>query len=319
MRELPGELTRADMIQSKRLLPLAVLMLAACGPAAPTPVRALNVLATTSLLADIAQNVAGDRAAVGSLLPPGADPHGFEPAPGDAARAAASTVLIVNGAGYETFLDDLLQNVGGDRLIIDASRGLTPRGPAADRPPTAQPDRDRAADPHFWLDPLHVIRYVENIRDGLSLADPAGAAAYAVNAEAYAANLRELDRYIVEQVAGIPPARRLLVTDHESLGYFADRYGFTIVGVVAPGPNSQAQPTAQELVRLIDAISAAGAPAVFVGAGVPTGLAEQIAAETGSRLITGLYLESIGPAGGPAATYLDLMRHNAATIAEALR
>jgi len=292
----------------------AVTILAACAPATPTS-RALRVLATESFLADIAQNVAGNRLKVDALLPIGVDPHSFEPTPSDVRRVADSTVLIVNGAGVEEFLKRLLDNAGGNRQIIEASKGLTSRKPSAGEPV----DADNPIDPHFWLDPNNVVKYVENIRDGLSQADPDGAASYAVNASAYIAKLKELDPWIVEQVKVLPVERRLLVTNHESLGYFADRYGFKIIGSIIPSISTDSSPSAQQLAKLIDQIKKTHAPAIFLETSANPQLANQISQETGVKVVIGLYTHSISDASGPAPTYIDMMKYNVKVIVDALK
>jgi ABC-type Zn uptake system ZnuABC Zn-binding protein ZnuA len=291
-----------------------ILLLAACAPATPTS-RAPRVLATENFLADIAQNIAGNRLKVDALLPVGVDPHSFEPTPSDVRRVADSTVLIVNGAGVEEFLKRLLDNAGGNRQIIEASKGLTSRKPSKGEPV----DADNPVDPHFWLDPNNVVKYVENIRDGLSQADPDGAATYAANASAYIAKLKELDPWIVEQVKVLPVERRLLVTNHESLGYFADRYGFKIIGSIIPSISTDSSPSAQQLANLIDQINKTHAPAIFLETGANPQLANQISQETGVKVVTGLYTHSISDASGPAPTYIDMMKYNVRAIVNALK
>jgi ABC-type Zn uptake system ZnuABC Zn-binding protein ZnuA len=164
-----------------------------------------------------------------------------------------------------------------------------------------------------------VISYVENIRAGLSQADPAGADTYASNARAYVARLNDLDQWITAQVSQVPQARRLLVTNHETFGYFADRYGFAIVGAIVPSVTSNASPSAQELAALAERVRATGAPAVFLETGVNSQLAEQLAQETGIKVVTGLLTHSITAAGGAAPTYLEMMRYNTTTIVTALK
>jgi ABC-type Zn uptake system ZnuABC Zn-binding protein ZnuA len=273
------------------------------------------VIAAETFLADIAQNVAGDRVKVESLMPIGVDPHGFEPTPTDVAKIADSTVLIVNGAGFEEFLANLLENAGGQRAVLEAAAGLTSRqlheGEIA--------DPDHAGDPHFWLDPNNVIKYVENIRDGLSAADPEGTVTYEANAEAYIAKLKELDRWITDRVKEVPEANRLLVTNHESLGYFADRYGFKIIGTVMPSVSTGSSPSAQQLAALIDHIKSTGAKAIFLETGTNPQLADQVAQETGSKVVTGLYSHSITEPSGPAPTYIEMMKFNTDSIVDALK
>jgi ABC-type Zn uptake system ZnuABC Zn-binding protein ZnuA len=299
---------------------LLIAALAACQPlgqAVPSgrEKTALKVVAVETFLADIAQNVAGDRIPVEALMPIGVDPHGFEPTPTDVAKIADSDMLIVNGAGFEEFLAKLLENAGGQRAVLEAAAGLPSRplreGEIA--------DPDHAGDPHFWLDPNNVIKYVENIRDGLSAADPEGAATYRANAEAYIAQLKELDRWIANRVAEVPEANRLLVTNHESLGYFADRYDFQIIGTVMPSVSTGSSPSAQQLAALIDHIKATGAKAIFLETGTNPQLAEQVAHETGSKVVTNLYSHSITESGGPAPTYIEMMKFNTDAIVSALK
>lgn len=314
---------------------LTGLLLTACRPPSQSPAAlttpetssqplGLKVLAVESFLADIAQNVAGNRLHVDTLLPPGFDPHAFEPTPKDLARMAESQVLIVNGAGLESRLGLLLENVGGERLVIEAAAGLPFRQSGGQMicgsPAGSEQEHEQGGegDPHFWFDPNLVIRYVENIRAGLSQADPSGGEIYARNAEAYISSLKELDAWIAEQVAQIPPERRLLVTNHESLGYFADRYGFRLVGTILPSFSSVASPSARELAQLVDCIKSTRAPAIFLETGSNPQLAQQVAQESGVHVVTELYSHSLSPVGGPAPTYLEMMRYNVRTIVEAL-
>ncbi len=275
-----------------------------------------RVLAVETFLADIAQNVAGDRLRVETLIPTGVDPHSFEPVPSDVRKVADCDVLIANGAGLEHFLDRLLQNAGGKRLIVTASAGLASRVPGEGE----APDADHAeGDPHFWLDPNNVVQYVQNIRAGLEEADSEGSAEYAAAADAYTVRLKELDRWIVEQVSQVPQSQRLLVTNHESFGYFADRYGFRVIGTIIPSAGTEAAPSARELAQLTDRIRQLGVKAIFLETGSNAELARQIASETGIHVVTELYTHSTSPSGGIAPTYLDMMRFNTTAIVAALR
>ncbi len=293
---------------------LLVTLLAGCAPAtmpavAPdTPASALKVVAVETFLADIAQNVAGDRLRVESLIPIGIDPHGFQPTPTDVKKVAASQVLIVNGAGLEEFLGGMLKNAGGKRNVIEAAAGLQMREP-----------QQHEGDPHFWLDPVLVARYAENIRDGLSQADPEGTKVYAANADVYIAKLKDLDKWITEQVRQVPEKSRQLVTNHESLGYFADQYGFTVIGTIIPNATTGASPSAKELAALTDHVKQTGVKAIFLETGANPQLAKQLAQETGIKVVTELYTHSVTAAGGPAPTYLDMIRYNARAIVDALK
>jgi len=287
------------------------LVLTACGAnsASDSGISAPVVLATTTFLADIARNVAGDRLTVESLLPIGADPHSYEATPADVTKIAGSKVLIINGAEYEHFLEPLLKNAGGETEVVEASAGLTLR---------EDPEEEQGIDPHLWLDPNNVITYVENIREALTHFAPEGAAVYQANADAYVKQLKDLDAWTVDQVAQIPPAKRLLVTNHEAFGYFSERYGFTILGTVVPSVSTDASTSAGQLAELIDLIKSSGTSAIFLDEVENPALAQQIAEETGVMVVEDLHLESLTD-GAPAGTYVDMMKHNVTRIVDALK
>lgn len=291
-------------------LVLAILLTACGGGTASEPrEEAPIILTSTPLLADLTRSIAGDRLQVESLLPYGVDPHSYQPTPQDAARLAGSQLIIVNGAEYEHSLESLLENAGGEAVTVEASAGI---------PPRTDPDGEHGVDPHMWLDPNNVILYVENIRAALTRFDPQGEAIYRSNAESFTAELKELDTWIRGQVDQVPEEKRLLVTNHEAFGYFAERYGFTVVGTVIESFSSDASPSAQQIAQLIDQIRSSGAPAIFLDASDTTTFARQIADETGVRVVTDLHLESLTD-GTPASTYVDMMKHNVTQIVNALR
>lgn len=292
---------------------LMIVLTSACAPvsgpanSSSTP----RVLATETFLGDITQNIAGDRLKVETLLPATVDPHTFEPTPQDAVKITESQVLIVNGLGYETWLAKTLENIGGGRLVVTATDGLAPNpDPSGEHP---------AGDPHMWMNPLNTIHYVENIRDGLIQVDPAGKDIYTANADAYIAKLKSLDQWVKDQTAQIPPQKRLLVTNHDALGYFAQAYNFKIVGAVIPSVTDEASPSAQQMAGLIDTIKSSGAPAIFLDIGENQNLAKQIASESGAKVITDLYVESTSVSTGPAPTYIDMLKHDTIIIVNALK
>ena len=301
-------------------LTVFTLLIAGCTPASSSPATDSAILTSTTFLADITRNVAGDRLTVESLLPVGADPHAYQPTPQDAAKVADSRLLIVNGMEYEHFIETLLENAGGERMVVTASEGLEARHMEehAGEAEAGSGHAHEAGDPHMWLDPNLVVTYAENIRDGLIQFDPEGEAVYRSNAEAYIAELKNLDAWIVEQVAQVPQGRHLLVTNHEALGYFAERYGFTIAGTVIESFSSGASPSAGQMADLIAQIQSSGAPAIFLDASDNESLARQIAAETGVDVVIDLHLESLTD-GAPAATYIEMMKHNVTLIVNALK
>jgi ABC-type Zn uptake system ZnuABC Zn-binding protein ZnuA len=228
---------RIGVIRHILIFVVLVFPLAACGgqPGSDSGSVAPVVLTSTTFLADITRNIAGERVQVESLLPIGMDPHSYQATPQDIAKLSESKLVIINGAQYEQFLTPWLESTNRKTTLIEASTGLDPKRDA------------NAVDPHMWLDPNLVVTYVENIREALTHLDPAGEAFYISNADAYIAELKKLDAWIMEQVNQIPPEKRLLVTNHEAFGYFAERYGFTIVGTVIESFSSDASPSAQQL------------------------------------------------------------------------
>ena len=312
------------------------------GPPGPAKI---NVVTSTNIVADWARQVGGDRVEVFSLVPVGSDPHTFQPGAQDIGRIADAGLVLSIGLSLEAgWMDELLENAARDLSAV------VPLGDAVDPLETVEPgDRDEhdepegeedheageeeedheadaeeedhghgALDPHFWLDPLRVKQAVDVIAAQLSALDPDGQSIYRGNAAAYNRELDALHAWIRGEVAKLPEERRLLVTSHDSLQYFARRYGFQVVGAILP-VTTEREPTAQELATLVEDIEEHGAPAVFGDPIESNRLAQRIAEETGAVLIGSLYTGSLGAEGGEAGTYLDLMRYNVETIVEGLR
>jgi manganese/iron transport system substrate-binding protein len=276
----------------------------------------LRVLATTSIVADVVAAVGGTRVEVSALVPPGVDPHAFEPTPQDVRSVADAQVVFENGLGLEAFLGDLVQSAGAGAPVVSVSADIEPL-PAGLHAGEDAGTTHAEWDPHVWLDPQNVILWTSVIEASLTALDPPGAADYARAAEDYRLKLQALDAEVEAQLAAIPQGQRKLVTDHEEFAYFARRYGFEIVGAVIPAPSSAAEPSARELAALEDAIRTTGVRAVFMSSVVSPALARQVAEDTGIRLVT-LYTHSLSDSSGPAPSYLALMRLNARLIAEAL-
>ena len=294
------------------LVLLSVLLNACSANVTPTvQSSSLKVLATETFLADIAQNVAGNRIKIETLISFDLDPHEFEPKPQDIVKIAESQVLIVNGLGYEAWLKKTLENLSSQQRVVVASSRLTP----VSDPSGEHPD----GDPHMWMNPLNVIKYVEIIRDELSQADPAGKDIYTTNANAYVRKLKDLDQSIKSELNQLPVEKRLLVTNHDALGYFARAYNFKVVGAVIPSMTDQAAPSAQEMGRLTEIIKSSGVQAIFMDIRENQTLAQQIALETGVQVVTDLYVESLSGPDGPAPTYIDMMKHDVLLIVSTLK
>ena len=278
--------------------------------------QSFKVVATTTVLRDLAQHVAGSRFQVTGLIPIGAEAHEWQPNPADIVAVIESNLLIVNGGRLETALMGLVESKNVQDRVVTASAGLTSRVPKPGEPGYGKAG---AIDAHWWLDPIAVITYVNNIKDAFVAADAAGASAYEANAAAYVRELEALDTWVREQVAAVPESQRLLVMNHLSHGYFADRYGFQVVGALIPGVSTEAQPNPGELADLITTIRTLHVKAIFVELGESPQLAEQIANEVQVRVVTDLLDHSLSEADGPAPDYLRMMKYNTQLIVDNLK
>lgn len=277
----------------------------------------LKVVATTNIVGDMVSHVGGDAIALTKLLPVGADPHTFTPSPGDVRAVAEAHVVFINGLSLEAFLEALIENAGGEAVVASVSQGVTLR--AFDEDEDHEEDHSHLeVDPHTWMSPANALIFVHNIERALTALDPASAEIYQANAKAYRTELEALDAWVKTQITAIPAENRKLVTDHDTLGYYADRYGLELIGAVIPAYSTGAEPSAQELAELQEAIKAFGVKAIFVGTTVNAKLAEQIAQDSEVQLVS-LYTGSLGPAGSGVETYLDLIRYDTTAIVEALK
>lgn len=265
------------------------------------------VVGTNPIVADIARQVAGDRVEVVSLIPRGTDPHGFEPSPKDFQILLRADLILAVGAGLEETLSPLLDLPEFRTKCLKLSDDL---------PLLSSPEG--APNPHLWLDPLLVRHWAEKIATAFSELISGYADFFGARKAAYQEELLALHAWIREEVEKIPFERRLLVTDHYALGYFAGRYGFTEVGAIVPSESTLAEPSAQELAELIRKIQELRIPAIFVSPAFNPSLAAQVAKESGARLVV-LYLGTLTGPEGPAPDYLSLMRENVRRMVEALR
>lgn len=294
------------------ILVFSTVFLSACAaPQTPDPAR-LQVVATTSILADVVSQVGGELVSVSALVPAGANEHSYQPSPRDIAAVTDADLVFMVGLGLEEFMGTIIQNASGNANVVTVSDGILTLAFSG-----GHDDDPHADDPHVWLDPANVIVWTRNIAAALSAQDPANSAAYQANSQAYIQDLQALDEWIRVETARIPPGDRLIVTDHMLLGYFAKKYDFAVVGAVIPATSSMAEPSARELAALEDAIRQYGVRVILVGNTVNPALSERVADDTGTRLVF-FYTGSLSQPGGPAATYLDYMRFNVTVIVNAL-
>jgi ABC-type Zn uptake system ZnuABC Zn-binding protein ZnuA len=279
-------------------LPAAILAACGSGAGGAAAKGGATVVATTTQVGDFARAVGGNRASVRQILSPNADPHEHEPRPSDVRAVSSARVVLRSGGDLDEWLGDVLRNAGSDArtvTLIDAVR--TREG-------------DGRTDPHWWQDPRNAAIAVRRVRDALVAADPGGRSAYTANAAGYVAKLRALDRAIAACIGRVPEAQRKLVTDHDALGYYADRYAIQVIGTVIPALSTQAQSSAGEVARLVRTIRQARVSTIFSESSANPKLTKAIARAAGAKVGPALYADSLGPGGSEGASYLGSLRAN---------
>jgi ABC-type Zn uptake system ZnuABC Zn-binding protein ZnuA len=284
----------------------------------------VQVAATISVLQDLVEQVGGDRVEAFSIVPVGGSPETYGPSPRDAGRISESQVVFENGLGLDDWVEDLVESAGNEeQVVVELSEGLEPiegeeheeeHGAEEHEAEGEHAHEHAEGNPHFWLDVANAEHYVERIRDTLVEVDPEGAEEYEANAEGYLAKLEELDGNIRERTEGIPEERRKLVTFHDAFPYFAEAYGFELVGVVLKNP--EAEPGSREVAEVVRTIEEEEVPVVFTEPQFNAGLADTIAQEAGVE-VRELYTDTLvdDEAGD---TYEAMMQTNIDRISEAL-
>ena len=268
----------------------------------------LRVVASFSILGDIVKQIGGERVVVDTLVGPEEDAHIFDPAPKDAARIAAANLLIINGLGFEGWIDRLIKASGGSPLLVVASEGVMSH--------RATIDGSNIVDPHAWQDVSNVRLYAQNIEKALISIDPAGENTYKSQLSRYDADLETLDRDIRAALAAIPPDRRKIVTTHDAFGYFSRAYG---VEMMAPqGVSTESEPSAKDVARIIRQVKADHIPAVFLENISDPRLAQRIASESGAKMGGKLYSDALSREKEPAGTYIAMMKTNIRELTKAL-
>ncbi len=289
-----------------------------------------RVVATSPVLGDLVKNIGGEAVSLTVLVPAGGDPHVFEPKPRDLKTVKNADLLFEVGLGYETWLDKVYSSSGSKAKRVVTSEGIQPVKMEEAEEPHGEHEKEHhhadehkhehgEMDPHVWTDPMIAIEMCKNITSTLKIANPDQAAMYDKNADAYIARLVELDRWIKSEVKSLPRAQRKLVTSHDWLGYFANRYDFEVVGNILGAVSTEAaEPSAKQMALVAEAIRASGVKAVFAEAGHQNKALAQVAKSAGVKVAPDLFHEVNAP-GTPADSYENMMRHNVRVIVEALR
>jgi zinc/manganese transport system substrate-binding protein/manganese/iron transport system substrate-binding protein len=331
MTPMPFRLPRraAALLLALLLLPLA----AACGsapagqsggptagatpassPAAGSAVTAragkVRVITTMSVLADMVRQVGGERVEAENIIPIGAGPEDYQPTPSDAQKIAQADVLFFNGFGLESWLDDLFKSAAKPGMpMVAVARGLTPVDVGG---------KDfKEGNPHFWLSAVNGIQYVQAIRDALIQVDPQGQDTYVRNAERYTQELSALHAELHRMAETLPPERRKLVTNHDAFPYFAQAYGFTVVGNVLSNPESE--PSAGDIAALVQSIKRENVKAIFTEAQFSPRLTDTIAQEAGVKVVANVYTDTLGDSSSGVTSYADMLRYDMKVIVDSLK
>jgi zinc/manganese transport system substrate-binding protein len=315
---------------------VAALLLAACGSDDDSSADTTQVAASTAIIADIVEQVGGHDVEVEQVIPDGSSPHDFALSAKDRATIEDSDLFVLNGAGLEEGISadefdvekfDLAEHVGEllpfeeagahehSEVEEEDEHDQTEDEHAESEEPAGEEEHEHGSeDPHVWMDPTRVAEAAPALADALAEADPDNADAYRDRADAFVKELTTLDSELEQEYSAIPEADRQLVTSHDALGYLADRYGFTVIATPFPASGPEAEPSAQAIAEVEEAISESGVPAVFAEETDDPEVLEQIADRTGVEIVDGLLVEAPGSAG----SYIEMLRTDADLISQAL-
>lgn len=300
--------------------------LALAGAAQAQGARPRAVVSFT-ILGDMLRQLAADRFEIRVIAGPEADPHSFQPRPSDVQAFAGAALAVRNGLGFDAWFDRLARSGGHRGTMVTATEGMATRTmlnthshghshDGAARRSTHRSEPSRVPDPHGWQDVTIARLYARNITAGLIAADAPGADAYRAAAAAYDARLAALDTWVRERLGSVPAERRRMVTSHDALGYFGEAYGVTIL--TAQGISTDAEPTAQQMARLIRQVRAENITAIFIENTVNPAALRRLAREAGAAISGRLFTDALSPPNGPAATYEAMMRHNVGLMVPAM-
>ncbi|MEM9919589.1 MAG: zinc ABC transporter substrate-binding protein [Bacteroidota bacterium] len=266
------------------------------------------VIASASMIADMASRIAGDQLDVKCIVPIGGDPHMHEPTPGDAKLVSSADLIIINGLTFEGWIKEVIESTNTDAPVVVATNGISP---------ISSDEFKKSTDPHAWMDVSLALTYIRNIRDGFIQLLPEQQATFEANYEAYKKELEELDQYIEAQIKSLPEKKRILITSHDAFQYYGQRYGIRLEAVM--GTSTDADVQTSDIIRLSKIIEENQIPAVFVESTINPKLLKQLAKDNKISVGGQLYADSIGDEDSSAPTYIDMMRYNTNTIVEALK
>jgi ABC-type Zn uptake system ZnuABC Zn-binding protein ZnuA len=293
------------MSEKNRILLLFVMVMG--WGVSSTAQTKIKVVATASMIADMADQIAGELITMECIVPIGADPHIYEATPKDVQLVAKADIVLKNGLTFEGWLNELIENSGTQAEVITVSQGIEP---------IASQVYKNATDPHAWMDATLGIKYVDNITEALIRLDPKHADTYRQNAANYVRILQETDAYILEQIKKIPSGKRILVTSHDAFQYYGRRYGIQLESIL--GTSTDADVQTSDILRLNKVIKESQIPALFVESTINPKILEQLARDNKIKIGGKLFADSIGDKDSEAPTYNAMLRHNTDVIVMAL-
>ena len=316
LRSVLPRLSRRQLLTFGLALPLTLPGFLEAAPVAAQDAAPIRITTTTGMIADLAENIGGDRVEVASLMGPGVDPHLYKPSAGDIGRLEEADVIFYNGLELEGRMTDIL---------VKIARAGTPTVPVAEGIPEDRlrepPQFAGKYDPHIWFDVTLWQMAAQRVKDELATFDPASDALYQANLDAYLAQLDELHTYVQEQILRIPEGQRVLITAHDAFGYYGEQYGIEVRGL--QGMSTATEATAGDIQALAEFIAEQQIPAIFVESSVPPATIEAVqeaVRDRGFDVVIGgqLFSDAMGAAGTPEGTYLGMVRYNTDTIVKAL-
>jgi zinc/manganese transport system substrate-binding protein len=272
----------------------------------------IKVVTSFSILEDLVQNVGGTLVSVTNFVPRNGDAHTYQPTTQDVRALGDAQIVFMNGLGLEGWFEKLAKNAASKAKILTLSSGLKTQKISVG-------NETGDTDPHLWWNLQNAIAYTKKIAASLENADAKNSSIYQKNATTYIKTLRSLDSWAKLEVQKISVNNRVLVTNHDALGYFATRYGFKILGTVIPSGGTEREPSAKEIARLIDAIKANNVRAIFIENTLNPKLANAIASDTGVKIAPPLYTDSLGAIDSSGETFVKAFKYNVNTIVDALK
>ena len=266
-----------------------------------------KVVATASMIWDMAKNIGGEHLDIQCIVPIGGDPHIYEPTPGDAKKVSAAQLVLKNGLTFEGWLDELIENSGTKAKSVRVTEGVVP---------IQSTTYHKADDPHAWMNVTNAYIYIKNIKNAFIDLLPEHEEAFESNYKIYLQKLKDLDTYILEQINSIPEEKRILITSHDAFQYYGRHYGIRLEAILGVSTDAQAQTS--DVTRINTVIRESKVPAVFMESTINPKLLEQLAKDNHIVIGGELFADSIGGEDSDAPTYIEMMKHNTDTIVEGL-